>query len=177
MTEAERNRSVVARLMTILSGDTPIETGIELMVPNVVAHVDGWRFEGINVWANWIQYLRTRGRVAEPTLQLEELAVESDASITARGRWKGFRDDRPVTSHLCVARYRLTGGRIEEIWSTRRNYALLCGAHVEYRGGFALELLRVQQWKRRAPQLDLLGRARPRPRSLPTLAAADSLGA
>jgi len=163
--------------MTILSGDTPIEAGIELMAPNVIAHVDGWRFEGINVWANWIQYLRTRGCVAEPTLLLDELLVEQDASITARGRWKGLRDGGPVISHPCTATYRLTGGRIAEIWSTRRNYVLLCGAHVEYRWGFLAELLRVKQWKRSAPQLDLLGRAPVRPASSLTLASADSLGA
>lgn len=163
--------------MTILSGETPIEAGIELIAPNVVAYVDGWRFQGINVWANWIQYLRTRGRVAEPTLLLEAVAVETDASIVARGRWKGVRDDRVVISDLCAARYRLAGGRIVEIWSTRRNYALLCGAHVEYRWGFVVELLRVQQWKRRAPQLDLLGRTPVRPASFVPPTPVGPLGA
>src|SRR5262245_4694564 len=108
--------------MTILSGETPIEAGIELIAPDVVAHVDGWRFQGINVWANWINYIRTRGYVAEPTLLLQGLVIERDASITASGRWKGIRGEHSVISHLCSAKYRLMGGRIVEIWSTRRNY-------------------------------------------------------
>ena len=155
MTEPETNRAVVAKLMTILSGDTPIEAGVELLSPQVVAHVDGWRFEGINVWANWIQYLRTRSRMAQPTLIVDRLEVNGDATVTAHGRWAGLRDGSRMTSPPCRARYRVVDGQIVEIWSTRRNYAFLCGGHVEYRLGLAFELLRVQQWKKTAPQLDL----------------------
>lgn len=144
--------------MTILSGDTPIETGAELLSPDVVAHVDGWTFQGINVWANWIRYIRTRGCVGHPTLLLDKLVVREDATIAAHGRWKGTRDGRPVISSPCAARYRVVEGRIVEIWSSRRNYALLCGAHVESRWGFALELLRVRRWKKNARQLDLTNR-------------------
>ena len=152
--------------MTILSGDAPIETGTEVMVHDVVAHVDGWRFQGINVWANWIQYIRTRGRVSAPTVLLDALVVESDATVTAHGRWSGVREGRAVISHPCAARYRLVDGRVVEIWSTRRNYALLCGAHLEYRWGFAAELLRARRWKTRAPQFDLTNAARVRPTSV-----------
>jgi len=154
--EAETNCAAVARLMTILSGDAPIESGAELVAPDVVAHVDGWRFQGINVWANWIQYIRTRERVTAPTLFLDELVVEADGTVTAYGRWSVVRGGRRVISKSCVARYRLVAGRIVEIWSTRTNYAPLCGAHLVYRLGFAFELLRAQWWKARAPQLDLI---------------------
>lgn len=141
--------------MTILSGDTAIESGVELLSPQVVMHVDGWGFEGINVWANWIQYLRTRGRLAEPTLIVDRLEVHADATVTAHGRWVGVRDGCRMTSPPCRARYRIVDGRIVEIWSTRRNYAFLCGGHVEYQLGLALEFLRVRQWKKSRPQLDL----------------------
>ena len=159
MTETERNRATVVRLMAILAGDAPIESGVELIAPDVVAHVDGWRFQGINVWANWIHYIRTRGRVTAPTLLLDALEVEADATVTARGRWSGERGGRQVVSGACSARYRLAEGRVVEIWSTRRNYAHLCGAHVESSWGFALELLRARRWTARAPQLDLAERA------------------
>ena len=162
MTEPETNRAVVAKLMTILSGETPIETGAELLSPGVVAHVDGWRFEGINVWANWIQYVRARGRVGELTLVVDGIEMNADATVTARGRWTGLRDGRRITSNPCIARYRIAGGRIVEIWSTRRNYAFLCGGHVEYRLGLALELLRVRRWKTHTPQLDLTSHGRAR---------------
>ncbi|MBV9879965.1 MAG: nuclear transport factor 2 family protein [Gemmatirosa sp.] len=160
MTEDETNCATVARLMGILAGHAPIESGIELIAPDVVAHVDGWRFQGINVWANWIHYIRTRGRVGEPTLVLDAIVVEHDATVTARSRWCGDRHGRPVTSRPCSARYRVHDGQIVEIWSTRRNYAFLCGAHLAHRSGFAVELLRAWRWKTRAPQLDLTGGAR-----------------
>ena len=149
--------------MTILSGDTPIEAGAEIVSPEVVAHVDGWRFQGINVWANWIHYIRTRGYVTDPTLLLDRLVAGPDATVTAHGRWKGMRDGCSVISNPCVARYRMADGRIVEIWSTRRNYALLCGSHLEYRWGLGLELLRARRWKKSASQLDLTNHGRIRP--------------
>ena len=172
VTEAETNRTVVAKLMTILSGDIPIEDGAEILSPRVVAHVDGWRFEGINVWANWIRYIRTRGRVAEPTLVVDRIELNDDATVTACGRWQCTRDGRTMLSNSCVARYRVVDGRIVEIWSTRRNYMFLCGGHLEYRLGLAVELLRVSRWKRHAPQLDLTNHGHARQPSFVTAARA-----
>lgn len=160
MTEPETNRAVVAKLMTILSGDAPIEAGAEILSADVIAHVDGWRFEGINVWANWIHYLRTRGRLADPTLLVDRIEIHADATITAHGRWAGKRDGSRMTSQPCRARYRIAEGKIVEIWSTRRNYAFLCGNHVEYHLGLVLELLRARRWKNRTPQLDLTSHGR-----------------
>jgi hypothetical protein len=133
------------------------------MAADVVAHVDGWRFQGINVWANWIHYIRTRDRVTAPTLLLDALVVDADATVTARGRWCGARGGRQVISDACAARYRLVEGRIVEIWSTRRNYALLCGPHLAYRWGFGVELLRARRWMMRAPQFDLTDGSRVEP--------------
>ena len=163
MTEAERNRATVTRLLDILSGRSPIESGAELMAPDVVANVDAWRFEGINVWANWIQYLRTRGRLDALTLFVDSITVEDDATVTVRGCWSAMRGSHRVFSKSCSARYRLENGRIVEIWSTRRNYAFMCGAHVEHHAGFAAELLRAWWWKTRAPQFDLTGGAQAQP--------------
>ena len=155
MTEAESNRATVARLMSILKGETPIHVGSELIAHDVVAHVDGWRFRGIDVWAHWIDYIRSRGCVADPTLLVDVLVVHADAKVTARGRWQGVRDGRVVTSNSAAATYRLENGRIVEIWSTRTNYGFLCGAHLEYHWGFAYELLRSRRWRQRVPRIDL----------------------
>ena len=149
--------------MAVLRGEAPIESGREFMALDVVAHVDDWHFQGINVWANWIHYIRTRGRLASPTLLLDELVAETDAMVTASGRWSGVRRGRQVISRTCAARYRLVDGRIVEIWSTRGNYVHLCGAHVEYRWGFAAELIRARRWTTRAPQFDLTTGARVQP--------------
>lgn len=159
MTDAETNRGKVASLMAILSGEAPIESGVAILAPDVVFHVDGWRFQGINVWANWIQYMHTRGRVTGPAVIVEEIVTEPDATVTVRGRWEGRRDGQHVSSRQCSARYRFEDGRIVEAWSTRHNYALLCGAHCKHPLGFAAQLLLVALWKTRTPQLDLIGGA------------------
>ena len=158
MTEAERNRATVTRLLDILRGESSIESGVDLIAPDVVANVDAWRFQGINVWANWIKYLRTRSRVDGLTLFVDRIVVESDATVTVRGCWSAMHGEHRVFSKLCSARYRLENGRIVEIWSTRHNYAFMCGAHVERQAGFAVELLRAWWWKTRVPQLDLMER-------------------
>lgn len=175
MTVEETNRATVARLTTILSGELPIQAGSEIIAPDVAVYVDGWQFEGINVWANWIDYLRTRDRVADPTLLVDELEVRPDARVTVRGRWQGVRDGCVATSKPGEATYRLSEGRIVEIWSTRSNYAFLCGAHLTYNWGFALELMRSQWWRLRAPRLDLLERSRTHSVTLSTPSVATAL--
>jgi hypothetical protein len=175
LTVEETNRATVARLTTILSGELPIQAGSEIIAPDVVAYVDGWQFEGINVWAHWIDYLRTRDRVVEPTLLVDELEVRSDARVTVRGRWQGTRDGHMATSNPGEATYRLVEGRIVEIWSTRTNYAFLCGEHLNYSWGFALELLRSQWWRLRVPRLDLLAGSWPQSATMPTPSVANVL--
>lgn len=150
--EAAANRAVVARLMSVVSGDAAIEHGVELVASDVVTHVDGWRFQGINGWASWIRYIRTRRRVTSPTILVDQIVVEQDSTLTVRGRWSGIRHGRRTVSKGCTARYRVVDGRVVEIWCTRHTYAHLFGAHVGTRLGFALELLRVWWWARRAPQ-------------------------
>ncbi|HET8654535.1 MAG TPA: hypothetical protein VFL93_03395 [Longimicrobiaceae bacterium] len=161
MTQRETNRATVARLMSILGGETPIEAGAELIAADVVAHVDRWTFRGIDVWASWIHYIRTRPGLTSPTLAVDALEVHRDATVTARARWRALRAGRLMISDPGVAHYRLVDGRIVEIWSTRHNYAFLCGGHVHSHWGFALELLRVRRWKRGAAQVDLRRRAAP----------------
>ena len=160
MTDAETNRGKIASLMGILSGEAPIESGVALLAPDVVFHVDAWRFQGINVWANWIHYTRTRGRIADPKVLVDEIVTESDGTVTVRGRWSGMRGGRELISKPCSARYRFADGRVVEAWSTRHNYVPLCGMHVACWLGFAVQLLRVSLWKARSPQLDLTGSVR-----------------
>ena len=160
VTDADTNRGTVVSLMAILSGEAPIESGAALFAPDVVLHVDGWTFEGVNTWASWIRYIRLRGRVAQPVVLVDEIAVAPDATVTVKGRWRGLRDGRTVTSKTCTARYRFSQGRIVEVWSTKTNYTLLCGWHLFCHVGFVIELLRAKRWKSLTPQLDLTGGVR-----------------
>ncbi|HEX2205778.1 MAG TPA: nuclear transport factor 2 family protein [Longimicrobium sp.] len=152
---AEANRATVARLMTILGGQTPIEAGAEFIHPDVVANFDGWRFQGIDLWANWIRYLRTRPGIADLRLVMERIEANPNGTVTACGRWHALRHGRPVVSNLGVATYRFEAGRIVEIWTTRRNYLLLFGPYLKYRWGLVWTLYRMSVWKRRTPQLAL----------------------
>jgi hypothetical protein len=51
----------------------------------------------------------------------------------------------------------------------------MCGPHLEYRVGFAMELLRVTRWKARTPQLDLTAGVRNPPVSCVSSALAGAL--
>ncbi|HTK49654.1 MAG TPA: hypothetical protein VL328_16860 [Gemmatimonadaceae bacterium] len=51
----------------------------------------------------------------------------------------------------------------------------MCGPHLEYRVGFAMELLRVTRWKARTPQLDLTAGVRNPPVSFVSSALAGAL--
>ena len=169
--EAAANHAVVARLMAILGGDAPIESGAQLMTSDVVAHVDGWRFQGINVWASWMRYLHSRGVRTAPQLLVDAIVADGDGGVVVRGRWSSMRRGHRVLSAPGEARYRLVGGRIVEMWSTRSNYAAVCGAHLTTRIGFAVELLRMWWWKTRVPQLDLATSPIARPMPSGALAA------
>ncbi len=155
MSQNAANLDTVARLLTILAGKTPIAAGVDIMAQDVVANFDGWRFEGINLWANWIHYLRTRTRVTELDLEVDRIEPNPDGTITAHGRWRGLRRGMPVVSEMGVVTYRFHEGRIVEIWTTRHNYVLLIGPYLRYRWGLVLMLLQLYLWKRVAPQLDL----------------------
>jgi hypothetical protein len=102
---------------------------------------------------------------------VDALEVHRDATVTARARWRALRAGRLMISDPGVAHYRLVDGRIVEIWSTRRNYAFMCGAHVERRAGFAAELLRAWWWKMRAPQIDLTDDVQTEPVAFPLASA------
>jgi hypothetical protein len=159
--DVEANRATVARLMTILDGQTPVAAGAEFIHPDVVANFDGWRFRGINLWANWIVYLRTRPHLAELRLVVDRIDSNPDGTVSAHGHWNALRDGRPVFSGPGVARYRFEGGKIVEIWTTRHNYLLHFGPWLRYRWGLVWMLYQLGVWKGRVPQLDLRAAAAP----------------
>lgn len=153
--ETEANLATVARLMSILGGETPVEAGAEFIHPDVQANFDGWRFQGINLWANWIRYLRNRPGISHLRLVMDGIHANPDGTVTACGRWHALRRGTHVVSNLGVATYRFERGRIVEIWTTRRNYLLMFGPWLRYRWGLVWVLYRLSVWKRRVPQLDL----------------------
>lgn len=142
--------------MTILAGKTPIEVGREFIAQDVVAHFDGFRFHGINLWASWISYIRTRGRVTNLDLQVERIVTNDDGTVTAFGRWHALQNGQAVVSNLATATYRFENGKIVEIWTNRHNYILLFGTYLRYRWGLVLMILHMWLWMYRTEQPNLL---------------------
>ena len=68
MTETETNRAAVTAVMAILSGAAPIESGADLFAPDVVCNVDGWRFQGINVWWQGLFNILLNPEAADPAV-------------------------------------------------------------------------------------------------------------
>ena len=144
----EAGKATVSRLIEILAGRVPISRAPEIMVPDVVCHMDGHTFRGINTWANWLSYIRARSRVGPPDLETDRLVTNDDGTITAYGRWKGSKPGEPVLSPEVWARYRVVDGKIVEIWTTRANYVFLLGPIIGTRAGLLLVMLRVFFWSR-----------------------------
>ena len=151
----EAGKATVSRLIEILAGRTPISRAPEIMAQDVVSHMDGFTFRGINTWANWLSYVRTRSRVGDPDLETDRLVTNQDGTITAYGRWKGRRDGEPVLSPEVWARYRVVDGKIVEIWTTRANYVFILGPIMRTRAGLLLVMLHVFFSSRISGRLDL----------------------
>lgn len=159
----EAGTATISRLLRIVAGDAPISHGVELIAQDVVIHMDGHTFHGINAWAVWISYIRTRGRVTEPDVEVERMECHADGTITARGRWRARQQGMEVFSKGVWARYRVVDGVVAEIWTTRTNYAFLVGPMMNSFFGHLLVMLHLFFWIKNSGVPDL--------RTTPALAA------
>jgi len=155
MDQTEAKRATIARLMTILAGKTPIPEGQEFISQDVVAHMDGLTYQGINVWAHWISFLRTRNRVQQLDLKVSRIVANDDGTISAFGCWHALHRGKPVVSAEGTARYRFENGKIVEIWTTRFNYLLIFGPQLRSRAYMYLVLGYLYFWKRMPGRYDL----------------------
>lgn len=128
----------------------------------------------------WGRWARAERSLAQTRRTLTERQAERDtwranAERALQGLGAAIDGQLERCSKAGCATYRLVHGRIVEIWSTRRNYTFLCGAHVEYHWGLAFELLR-SQWRRPSgPRLDLLSPVQTQSASRPTVRIATPL--
>ena len=151
----EAGKATISRLLRIVAGKTPIPHGVELMAQDVVIHMDRDTFYGINAWANWLSYLRTRSRVADLDVEVDRLVSNEDGTITAHGRWKARRQGEVIFSREVSARYRVVDGIVVEIWTTRTNYVFVLGPIMRTRAGHLLIMLHVFFWAKSSGRLDL----------------------
>jgi hypothetical protein len=139
----DAGQAIVSRLIEILAGRAPISQAPQIVARDVVSHVDGYTFRGINTWAKWLSYVRARSRVGAPDLETDRLVTNEDGTVTAYGRWKGRKDGEPVLSPEVWARYRVVDGKVFEIWTTRANYVFLLGPIMRTPAGLLLVMLKV----------------------------------
>jgi hypothetical protein len=147
--------ATIMRLMGILAGRTPITEGVDIIAQDVVSHMDGFTFRGINTWANWLRYIRTRSRVADLDLVVDRLVRNDDGTITAYGNWKAQDQGETIRSKEVWARYRVVDGKVVEIWTTRTNYIFMLGPIMRTRAGLIAVMLHVFFWGRDSRRLDL----------------------
>lgn len=151
----EAGTTTISRLLRIVAGKTPISHGVELIAQDVVIYMDGHTFRGINTWATWLHYIRTRSRVADLDVEVDRLVSNADGTITAHGRWKARQQGKEVFSSEVWARYRVVDGVVVEIWTTRTNYAFMVGPIMRTRAGHLLIMLHLFFWAKNSGALDL----------------------
>jgi hypothetical protein len=151
----ERHRATIARLMTILAGKTPIAAVGEFISQDVVSHMDGFTGRGINCWANWIGYIRSRRLVHDLDLRVERIEANPDGTISAYGRWHATWRGREVVSGVGKATYRFEDDRIVDIWTTRNNYLLLFGRGLRSRLWLLGVVVHFNLWRRFVGRIDL----------------------
>jgi hypothetical protein len=144
----EAGKATVSRLIEILAGRAPMSQAPQLLAPDVVSHMDGHTFSGIDTWAAWLSYVRTHSRVGPPDLETGRLVTDEDGTVTAYGRWIGRENGERVLSGEIWARYRVVDGKVVEIWTHRGNYVFLLGPSVGTSFGLLLVMLRVFLWSK-----------------------------
>ncbi|MFL5383732.1 MAG: nuclear transport factor 2 family protein [Longimicrobiaceae bacterium] len=148
------NEAAVRRLMGIISGREPLAAGAQVVAQDVVCHMDSFTTGGINTWAHWVEFIRSRG-VERLVADVSEVETHPDGRVTARGRMRGTRGGKPVESGPGSATYRLEGGKIVEVWTTRRNYALMFGWRTRAALAWLTVLIQFSLWSRRPGRADL----------------------
>jgi len=148
------NEAAVRRLMGIISGREPLAAGAQVVSQDVVCHMDGFTTGGINTWARWVEFIRSRG-VEQVSAEVEVVETHPDGRVTARGRMRGVRGGRPVESGPGSATYRLEDGKIVEVWTTRRNYGLMFGWRARSALAWVSVLVQFSLWSRRPGRPDL----------------------
>ncbi|MGV3724069.1 MAG: hypothetical protein ACO1SX_24520 [Actinomycetota bacterium] len=148
-------KATILRLLRIVAGKAPIPHGVEVLAQDVVIHMDGHTFSGINTWAAWITYLRTRNRVSDLDVVVDRLVGNADGTITAHGRWKARRQGKEVSSADLRVCYRVVEGVVVEIWTTRTNYSFPVGPFMDSSAGHLLIMAHVFFWAKNSGVPDL----------------------
>lgn len=134
----------MARLLEVIGGEAPMGDALKLLAPDVVSHMDEYTVRGTDVWFDWLEFIRSRAK-GELRVDVDRIVTEPDGRITAFG-WLRTADGRTRQPNQAI--YRVQGGRIAEVWTSRGNYAMIFGAKVRHRLTWLLVLLEMAVWRR-----------------------------
>ncbi len=137
---------LVARLLEVISGDAAMPEAADLLAPDVVCHMDDYSVRGIDVWYDWVEFLRRRAG-GSVRVDVDHVTTHPDGTITAYG-WLRAAGRPNRTQQQNEASYRLEAGRIAEIWTTRQNYEMIFGAKVRHPVRWLSVLLEMAVWRR-----------------------------
>jgi len=140
------DEALIARLLDVISGRRPMEEARGLLAPDVVSHMDQYTVRGIDVWFDWLEFLRSRaGGPVE--VDLDHFVKHPDGTISAHG-WLRIANARERTPRQNEARYRLENRHITEVWTTRGNYEMIFGRRVRRSLSWLLVLVEMAVWRR-----------------------------
>ncbi len=136
---------VVARIVEMLSGERSRIEADRYIDPQITIHMDATIHRGLILWQKWLYLIRNCGRVHDLRLVVQELTAERQdpAIVHLVGRWTGVGkyDGLPrQASHFAHFRYRLSQGRVAELWTQRTNYDFIVGDWLRFRLFYRLYL-------------------------------------
>ena len=137
-------RTVVARLIEVLSGDKTLTEADACLDPAVVIHVDDAEtHRGLALWKRWVHLMRERGRLRDLRFEPATMDVTGDL-VRVTFRWsgqprRGGGTGRPRTTN--TVQYRVTDGSITEIWTRKANYVDVFGPWIRVTAFYRLFLL------------------------------------
>ena len=138
--------ALITRLLAVISGQAPMAEAEQLLAPDVISHMDRWTVRGTGVWYDWLAFIRSK-TTGGVTAELDRMVTNEDGTITAYG---GLRPaGAPLSSRQeHHATYRVTDGRIAEVWTTRGNYEMIFGPKVRHPVRWLLVLVEMAIWRR-----------------------------
>lgn len=139
------NEQLVARLLAVVGGDAPLSDAERLLAPDVICHMDSYTVQGLDVWYDWLEFIRTRSP-ERLSVEVQRYVTDPDGTITVFGCLR--RGSIPGTPCRGEVRYRVDQSRVAEIWTTRGNYEIIFGAKVRHSLSWLLVLVQLAVWRR-----------------------------
>lgn len=147
--------AALERVLAVFAGAAPVAAIGEYVDEDVIVHIDRLRFRGLGGWKKWARHSHASWPFAALRFEIED-AVHDPATdrlevkIAAIGRRRGTEAEERSPAERFV--YRFEGGKVREIWTSRRNYTFLYGPRFARLPGFVGHVARLVWWNLRNPE-------------------------